>query len=166
MSRSGYCEDMDDQWAHIRWRGAVTSAIRGRRGQAFLREMLAALDAMPEKRLVAGALVFEGVPEVPWDPRPDEDIIVGADQLVTGEGESVRVGDVCALGCLGRARGAKMDGVDAHDPPQVSRLFGISEALAREIVFVNDEDWWRESTPENRFKRVHAWIINNLNDKP
>jgi hypothetical protein len=43
-------------WSHIRWRGAVASAIRGGRGQAFLREMLAAMDAMPVKRLVANEL--------------------------------------------------------------------------------------------------------------
>ena len=53
MSRSGYSDDCDG-WALIRWRGAVASAIRGKHGQAFLREMLAALDAMPEKRLIAG----------------------------------------------------------------------------------------------------------------
>jgi hypothetical protein len=55
MSRSGYSDD-GDHWAMIRWRGAVTSAFRGRRGQAFLQEMLTALDAMPEKRLVAEEL--------------------------------------------------------------------------------------------------------------
>jgi hypothetical protein len=34
MSRSGYSDDIDsadDQWALIRWRGAVKSAIRGAR---------------------------------------------------------------------------------------------------------------------------------------
>lgn len=55
MSRSGYSE-VDDNWALIRWRGCVTSAIRGARGQKLLRELAAALDAMPEKRLIAGAL--------------------------------------------------------------------------------------------------------------
>jgi hypothetical protein len=59
MSRSGYGDDYD-QWAMIRWRGAVASAIRGRRGQALLREMLAALDAMEAKRLVADDLVRNG----------------------------------------------------------------------------------------------------------
>jgi len=37
----------------VRWRGAVNSAIRGQRGQAFLRELAEALDAMPVKELVA-----------------------------------------------------------------------------------------------------------------
>ncbi len=59
MSRSGYSDDFDS-WASIRWRGAVASAIRGKRGQAFLREMLAALDALPEKRLIANELEEHG----------------------------------------------------------------------------------------------------------
>jgi len=60
MSRSGYTDDMDDQWAHIRWRGAVNSAISGRRGQQALHEIAAALDAMPEKRLTTNDLEAEG----------------------------------------------------------------------------------------------------------
>lgn len=60
MSRSGYTDECDDQWGLIRWRGAVASATKGARGQAMLRELLAALDAMPEKRLVAQALEADG----------------------------------------------------------------------------------------------------------
>lgn len=52
MSRSGYVNDLE-AWTSICWRGAVKSAIRGKRGQAFLQEMLAAFDAMPEKALIA-----------------------------------------------------------------------------------------------------------------
>jgi hypothetical protein len=54
MSRSGYIDDYYDDWQVINvWRGAVSSSIRGKRGQAFLRELIDALDAMPKKRLVA-----------------------------------------------------------------------------------------------------------------
>lgn len=60
MSRSGlYEDDGEDHLAHGRWRGAVASAIRGKRGQAFLRELADALDAMPDKWLVAGELQSE-----------------------------------------------------------------------------------------------------------
>lgn len=55
MSRSGYSDDIE-QWDLIRWRGQVASAIRGKRGQAFLRELRDALDAMPEKKLIAHEL--------------------------------------------------------------------------------------------------------------
>ena len=56
MSRSGYSENLDN-WAMIKWRGQVASAIRGKRGQEFLRDMLAALEALPSKRLIAEDLL-------------------------------------------------------------------------------------------------------------
>ena len=59
MSRSGYSDDCDD-WELIMWRGAVNRAIRGKRGQAFLRELIAAMDAMPAKRLIAHDLIKDG----------------------------------------------------------------------------------------------------------
>lgn len=55
MSRSGYSEDLDN-WAMIKWRGQVASAIRGTRGQKLLADLLTALDAMPEKALVMSEL--------------------------------------------------------------------------------------------------------------
>jgi hypothetical protein len=59
MSRSGYSEDC---WGaeYICWRGAVASAIRGKRGQAFLYEMLQAMAALPEPKLIDGYLEHEG----------------------------------------------------------------------------------------------------------
>ena len=59
MSRAGYNDDCE-QWAMICWRGAVNSAIKGARGQAFLTELIIALDALPEKRLIAEELEREG----------------------------------------------------------------------------------------------------------
>ena len=56
MSRSGYIDDFDENWSLIRWRGQVASATRGKRGQKLFVDMLAALDAMPEKALVVGEL--------------------------------------------------------------------------------------------------------------
>ena len=55
MSRSGYS---DDCWGSelAMYRGQVASAIRGKRGQAFLRDLVDALDAMPEKKLIAHEL--------------------------------------------------------------------------------------------------------------
>lgn len=60
MSRSGYTDDCDDQWSLIRWRGAVASSLRGKRGQAFLRETLEALDSLPEPALIPNNLQAEG----------------------------------------------------------------------------------------------------------
>lgn len=59
MSRSGYIDDID-QWDLIKWRGAVASAIRGKRGQAFLLEMWKAMNALPDRALIAGELEVDG----------------------------------------------------------------------------------------------------------
>ncbi len=57
--RSGYSDDLDRQDVAM-WRGRVASSIRGKRGQQLLRDCLAALDAMPEKRLIKNYLVKDG----------------------------------------------------------------------------------------------------------
>lgn len=132
MSRHDYTEDIDDTWAHIRWRGAVSSAIRGKRGQAFLREMLAELDAMPVKRLIA-------------------------DELQQG-------GEFCAIGVVGKSRGVDMSDIDPEDAGAVARKFGISPALAREIVYMNDEGLqvFDEISPERRWQKMRNWVASQI----
>lgn len=56
MSRSGYSEDCENIELY---RATVERAIKGQRGQAFLRELAASMDAMPEKVLITGELVSE-----------------------------------------------------------------------------------------------------------
>lgn len=60
MSRHGYSEDCDDHRQFIMWSGQVASSIRGKRGQAFLRDLVVALEEMPEKRLIASELKKDG----------------------------------------------------------------------------------------------------------
>lgn len=59
MNRSEYSDGLTN-WSLIRYRGQVASAIRGARGQAFLRSLRDAMDAMPEKVLIRDELVFNG----------------------------------------------------------------------------------------------------------
>jgi hypothetical protein len=140
MSRSGYTDDFDDPLALGRWRSAVRNAIRGKRGQAFLKEMLAALDVLPEKKLVAEQL------EAP----------------VTGMPFRQEGGGVCALGAVGRARGLDMAPIDPDDTETVAGTLGIADAMVREIVYVNDD--FGSETPEARFARVRKWVEAQIND--
>lgn len=55
MSRSGYQDDLDPGDLSL-WRGRIASALRGRRGQAFLTRLIAALDALPERALITDVL--------------------------------------------------------------------------------------------------------------
>lgn len=133
MSRSGYTDDNDNDWQLIRWRGAVASAFRGRRGQAFLREMLAALDALPEKKLIAHELI-----------------------------DNIYDGSVCALGAVGRARGLDMDRIDPECHEGVANEFDVAHAMACEIMWANDDGGRWNETPTERFNRVRRWVESKL----
>lgn len=158
MSRSGYNDDMDDPLALGRWRAAVSRAMKGKRGQAFLREALAALDAMPEKKLIRERLAFEGW-QPPW---PGEEVIVGGDALCDRNGVELPMGSVCLLGAVGKARGMDMDRLDPHDIESVAPAFGIAEAMARELVYLNDECGPADETPEKRWARMRLTLMSWL----
>ena len=61
MSRSGYIDDccIEDYLAYGRWRGQVSNSIRSKRGQEFLKELAAEMDAMSVKELIANELIDE-----------------------------------------------------------------------------------------------------------
>lgn len=55
--RSGYTDDEAEHGQLAMWRGNVANAMRGKRGQAFLLDLVRALDAMPVKQLIKDGLV-------------------------------------------------------------------------------------------------------------
>lgn len=61
MSRS-YDGDSDDaeQWQIAAWVSAVRRSFAGKRGQAFLREMLEAMHVLGERKLVRSELELDG----------------------------------------------------------------------------------------------------------
>lgn len=134
MSRSGYSDNIGE-WDLIRWRGQVASAIRGARGQKLLRELLASLDAMPEKRLIVGDL-------------RDAD------------------GEHCTLGVLGEVRGLPLETIDPEDYEQVADAFGVAHQLVQEVVFENDEACFSRESPEERWKRMRAWVAARITASP
>ena len=138
MSRSGYTDDCDDQWRHIMWRGAVKSAMRGKRGQEFLRELLATLDAMPEKRLLAvtintteGCCAIGSVTKARGIDTSDLEILDPDDDY----GDSARA---------------------------LAKRIGIAESMAQEIVYMNDEGAWGAETPEQRWTRMREWVAKKI----
>lgn len=132
MSRSGYSDDCDG-WDLIRWRGAVTSAIKGQRGQQFLRELAAAMDAMPDKRLIADELQADGA--------------------------------FCTLGVMGATRGIDMANLDPYDRESVAGIFNVAPALAAEIMFENDQDfYWKKEAPEARWQRMRQWVGSKIKE--
>jgi hypothetical protein len=135
MSRSGYVDDLDDEWSLIRWRGQVASAIRGGRGQKFLVDLVAALDAMPEKRLIASVLKNE-------------------------DGEVCALG--AALEHWGVPLAADED-EDDFDPDWTADKLDIADQLAREVAYQNDEVGWNE-TSEERWARIRQWAASHIKE--
>jgi len=131
MSRSGYSEDCQN-WDHIRWRGAVQSAIRGALGQKFLRELVAALDALPEKKLIAHEL-------------KDENGAVCA----LGSVAVARGLDVSGVDFEDRDKVAAVFGI-------------ARALAAEIMFENDDDFGWRSATPERRFEQMRAWAVAQL----
>jgi len=112
MSRSGYTDDIDDNWSHIMWRGRVASSIRGKRGQAMLRELLAALDAMSDKRLFPNS-------------------------FATATGEYCTLGVLGAV--RGTKMDDLGDAEEGCNERLVADRFGVAAPLVQEIMWMNDE---------------------------
>jgi hypothetical protein len=74
-------------------------------------------------------------------------------------------GAVCALGSVGKARGMDMSNLDPYEYETIAPAFGIPEALAREIMYENDEDY-RQETPEERWQRIRRWVQRQIAEEP
>lgn len=111
--------------------------MRGQRGDAFLHEMLAALDALPVKELESSALIYEG-----------RACVLGAVAL-SRKIDAEKLEPFNDPNC----------GPVAGD---MAELFGIPRALAAEVMHENDEGTWGTETPEARFKRMRAWIVAQI----
>ena len=146
MSRSGYVDFdcYDDEHMVNLYRGSVERPLRGSRGQKALVDFIAALDAIPEKKLVKdyfrkecgvcslGALAsYRGVDVSDLEPYVDE-----SDGWV-GEVDSVEVG----------------------------RRLDISKSMASEVMYENDECIFGHETDNERLDRMRNWAMGNLNEK-
>ena len=143
MSR--YCDSDGygmEGWEPWQAAGALQSAIRGRRGQQLLRDLIAGLDALPAPELAAGAL------------------------------EDPETGCVCALGAVRIQRGAEAVPlrIDPTDPDAVfdwrdmADWFDISATLANEVLTQNDYNTVGndEQSRRIRWRSVRAWAVGNL----
>ena len=141
MSRSGYDDyDGDETYPFELYRQAVDNALFGKRGQAFLREMRDAFDALPRKELIASMMEVEGAV-----------CAIGA----VGKARGVDM--------------TELNGMAEYDDsmelgPAVAKQFGIAKSMAREIMYENDENgpWRVKETPEDRYVRMRAWVELNI----
>lgn len=136
MSRCGYGDyEPDYDNAAALWERSVKNALCGRRGQAFLRELGAALEALPVKRLIANSFVEDG--------------------------EVCALG---ALATHRRVDMSDLDPDDYYLAEEAANRLGIARCLAAEVMWLNDELSPRDETPERRYERMLRWTRENLTD--
>jgi len=154
VSRSGYSDDFDGgQWAHICYRGAVNSALTGKRGQAFLREILAALDAMTVKELAPDSLVNDAGQYCTLGA-------VGAARGIKMEGIDAEDAEQVAK-AFGIAESMAREIVHVND--EWDRYIYTDRAGPPRSQFWNDLGWdCREATPAERWARMRKWVADHI----
>lgn len=116
------------------WRGAVASATKGKRGQELLRDLLAALDAMPEKRLIA-------------------------DQLESN-GEVCALG---AVGRVRHIDMSKLDPEEPEQIGAAFNIApALAQEITYMNDEYNSPWTEKEETPEKRWKRMREWIVRQI----
>lgn len=133
------------------WENAVRRALRGKRGQAALRELEAALLALPEKRLIAGR-VSDGASVC----------TLGALALSRETAKGVPVAN--ALEDL-RQRYPEDDDADDLAAYLGRDVLGLRVTLAWALIDENDESLPEELvTPEERYAAMLAWVRRQLGE--
>lgn len=148
-------EEEDFQNQAFLWEANLERSIRGRKGQAALRELEAALLALPEKRLVANETV-------------------GADGMVCA---------IMALaqhrgyqGDTTLPKQPEWDDPDAENSPywdefeyeeavegamlKIASGIGVPPMVAKAIIYENDNEYVK--TPEARYSRMLAWVQRQI----
>lgn len=151
MNRSNYSDDCDDLLALGRWRGRVASALRGARGQALLRRLAAALDAMPVKKLAC---------------------------ITSGDGLS-QDGCDCALGVLARLEGVPLDDSEPETLGRLFNVwYGLAaevmwindEQYSHDYYYgpkryEGEQLRWASPSDEGRWVHVRDWVARHLKEK-
>lgn len=131
MSRSGYSCDLGSRELNL-WRATVERSIRGKRGQAFLREMVAALDAMPVKELVDGDIVR------------DEQHVCAIGSVALARKLNVKEIDPSDRDAVGQTFGIAP---------------ALAAEIAFEN---DDDFGYGDKTPADRWKRMRSWAASKL----
>lgn len=130
MSRSGYTDDCEYLGL---WRGAVDRAIKGKRGQQFLKELVQALDEMPEKTLIHGELIDE-------------------------HGDVCAIGAVCKKRNLDVSNVDIDDPRQVGKLVGISKAL----AAEIEYINDDDYDSNYFESPERRYQRVRGWVESKI----
>lgn len=152
------------------WHANVERALAGKRGKRALVELREALRALPEKRLIEGALCTVGQERVPKSGYSREDLL----DKIKRDGEGV-----CAIGAYlwfkkvkggtdpARAFEELPTLLDTDDggieTANAGQRAGLTITLAWTLAYRND-DTFGGMTPEARYEAFMAWLDEQLEE--
>ena len=156
MSRITNMDDWDDEDGPLRqgrWERNTETTIKGKRGQKVLRQLEAALVALPLPELTD---------ELFWrEPSDMERDIADAYGVVAAP-------QVCVLGAYARHIGVDYQKAEWLNEESVSEVapwaadeLGMAYTLAWNLMFENDEAW-AYATPRRRYDGILKWVRQNL----
>lgn len=146
------------------WSHNVELALTGKRGKAALVDLKAALEALPEKRLIERALCTVGGvekrPEITNLEQPEGVCAVGAyvwwQKVKQGKDPMQAFEELDTL--------PDEDG-DIWDTVEAGTSAGLTRVLAWELAYMNDETYGG-LTPEQRYEKFMAWVDEALRRPP
>lgn len=146
MNRSGYTSDIGDHLEYGRWRGQVASSIKSKRGQAFLKELASAMDAMPEKVLIKN-------------------------NLVDDSGNCCTIGVICKKRNIDTKEVDCSDpesvgGIVGISKQMAAEIEYWNDEVGEDLVNTGTESnpsWkWVDETPQERWKRMREWVEKHI----
>jgi hypothetical protein len=151
--RLTFDEDEDFNNQSLLWEANQERCIRGKKGQAALRELEAALLALPQKRLITDEL----------ENAQGDVCAIGALARFKGK-ENPMIGD-----SFGDPEDSLTIGVDEIERATIAlaQELGVPRLAALAVVRENDEDDYYPVTvtPERRYERMLKWVQDALSGK-
>lgn len=160
MSRFDGAGDGEGAMPYALWQHNAEMALKGKRGQQALRDMKAALGALPKRELIEGNLI---------EVKRDEDDL---DKIVGFEG-------VCAVGAYALYKGQTPEQLrgwnryysggddegDCWSTSEAGKAAGLTYTLAWELSQRNDETY-SDLTPSARWWAMYGWVCSELMKAP
>lgn len=143
MSRLSYNEMSSVE--EVRWQRNSAMTLKSKRGQQMLRDLEAALLALPQKRLLGDTF---------YEPES---------------------GEVCALAAYARHKGCDVEKLQRleldsgeEQADWVAWMYDQARTLTWNIIDLNDNGggyFVRHETPEQRYERVLQWVQSHLSPR-
>jgi hypothetical protein len=155
MSRivEGDCDDPASWLRGYAWVANTKRHLEGAKGQAALKELEAALLALPEKKLLYSEFIIG-----PDSDDPNGGVCAMAAIALKRKMDTGLSRREAVLAILNEVPGSVMDDSDSEGVAATAAYLGLKHVFAYAVIEQNDEYGGRRTLPEDRYKNILAWV--------